>query len=121
MATTAKTELLELQAFREQMDPLDLLEMQDQSAHKDQKGTLEHKDLQENRASDPTGSMEFQAQTGCQVNLEKSEHLEREGREAQLVSLVLLELGALRLCIRARSCVLTPVPPVCMDILVSPV
>lgn len=55
--------------------------------------------------------MVSQVQTGCQVNWEKLDHLEREAREAKWVFLVLLGHGVLRVCIKARTCVLTPARP----------
>eukprot|EP00064_Thunnus_orientalis_P022310 superscaffoldBa00007408_g22503 len=65
-------------------DLSDLLEIQVQSAHKGQKGTLEHVELLE--------SLVFQGQTGYQVNWVKSDPLEQEAEEVKWVLLVLLGL-----------------------------
>lgn len=118
--TTAETDFPELRAFRAQTDPSDLLEMQVRWAEKGQKGILEHEDPPESLASDLTGSMVFQGQTGCQVNWVKSDLLEQEAGEVKWVLLVLLGLGDLLLCIKARTCVPTPAPPVCTDTPGSP-
>lgn len=54
--------------------------------------------------------MVFQGQTGYQVNWVKSDPLEQEAEEVKWVLLVLLGLGDLLPCIKARTCVPMPAP-----------
>lgn len=71
MVTTVKTEQTEQQDSQELMDQWGLPETQDQSDHRDQKGMLELRGLQENLELVPMALMVFQAQMGSQVNLGK--------------------------------------------------
>lgn len=66
--TTVKTEQTEPQDSQELMDQWDLLETQEQSDHRDQKGILELRGLQVNLELVLMDLMVFQGQTDSQVN-----------------------------------------------------
>lgn len=120
METKGKTERPELPDCREQTDLLDLLGIQVPWGPKEKKEILEFVGLLESLVSDRMDLMGFQVQTGCRGNSEKSELLEREAKEVQLVLPVLRALGDLLLFIKAKTCVPTPARPVCTDTPDSP-